>query len=364
MFVLDYPVWVTAAGAICLGLSSGIISCYAVLKEQSLLGDAIAHAALPGLCIAFLLTLSKSPIILLLGALGAGWLGTMFILAIVRRSILKEDTALGVILSVFFGFGILLLTLIQRIPSARQSGLDTYLFGSAASMLLSDVWIMCGATAVISAIVLGLWKEFKLLTFDRVFLKSIGFRTKRIDILLTSLMVITIIIGLQTVGVILMSALMIAPGTAARQWTNRFSRMIILSVIFSSLSGLIGVFFSSSLPKMPTGPAIVVCISIIVLISISFSPRGFVTKWVKSYWHKAHIHRDSIIRQLYILASTHDNKTHPHNVQALSVFGGPPPTKRLKELQQSGLIYHKNDSIWGLTTSGIEHAEQLLKETS
>ena len=215
MFVLDYPVWVTAAGAICLGLSSGIISCYAVLKEQSLLGDAIAHAALPGLCIAFLLTLSKSPIILLLGALGAGWLGTMFILAIVRRSILKEDTALGVILSVFFGFGILLLTLIQRIPSARQSGLDTYLFGSAASMLLSDVWIMCGATAVISAIVLGLWKEFKLLTFDRVFLKSIGFRTKRIDILLTSLMVITIIIGLQTVGVILMSALMIAPGTAA-----------------------------------------------------------------------------------------------------------------------------------------------------
>ena len=146
MLTIDYPVIITLLGATLIGISSGIVSCYAVLREQSLLGDAIAHAALPGLCLAFLITLNKNPIGLLIGALIAGIAGTILITTIIRKSILKEDTALGIILSVFFGFGTLLLTMIQKIPTARQSGLESYIFGNAASMLLSDIKLMAVLT--------------------------------------------------------------------------------------------------------------------------------------------------------------------------------------------------------------------------
>ena len=116
---IDYPVIIAGSGAILIGISSGILSCFATLKQQSLLGDAIAHAALPGLCLAFLITLNKHPLVLLTGATIAGFIGTLFIMGIINHSLLKEDTALGVILSVFFGVGMLLLTMIQKIPTAR-----------------------------------------------------------------------------------------------------------------------------------------------------------------------------------------------------------------------------------------------------
>ena len=137
MIEFDYPVIITLIGATILGASAGLLSSFAVLRKQSLLGDAISHACLPGVCIAFLLTLNKNSELFFIGALIAGILGTLFIITITTQTKLKEDTALAVVLSVFFGFGIFLLTFIQKIPSARQSGLDTYLFGSAASIFYS-----------------------------------------------------------------------------------------------------------------------------------------------------------------------------------------------------------------------------------
>src|SRR5688572_18085118 len=115
--IFDYTLRTVATGAATLGIVSGALGSYAVLRKQSLLGDAMSHAALPGIALAFLLTGSKAPLVLLLGAVIAGWIGTLLMISIVRMTRIKDDSALGLILSVFFGFGLMLLTFIQRRPN-------------------------------------------------------------------------------------------------------------------------------------------------------------------------------------------------------------------------------------------------------
>ena len=357
--IIDYPVIITLIGASFIGITSGIISCYCVLKEQSLLGDAIAHAALPGLCIAFLITLNKNPLGLLLGAIGAGLIGTLLITTIIQKSILKEDTALGVILSVFFGFGTLLLTMIQKIPTARQSGLDNYLVGNAASMLQSDIILMGVLSIFIGFITLVFWKEFKCLIFDPDFFQSQGFSRKKMDLLLILLTVVTIIIGLQTVGVILMSAMIIAPATAAKLWQKKFGLMMILSVFFATSSGILGVIISGSAHHLPTGPTIVTVLSLMVILSLLFSPNGICFQWFKKQLNMRTIRIDSILTNLLTLAKTHQKLSHPHDINTLKILGGIPRAHLLKKLEHDGLIYQHNETHWGLTNNGIKKAMDI-----
>ena len=271
----DYTLMIVATGAALLGIVSGALGTYAVLRRQSLLGDAISHAALPGVAIAFLLTGSKAPLILVLGAAIAGWLGTLLIMSIVRLTRIKYDSALAVVLSTFFGFGLVLHTLIQRTGNANQAGLDTFLFGQAATILERDILTIgiLGGIAII--IMLVFWKELKLLVFDEGFAASLGFSIRVLDILLTSLLVIAIVLGLQAVGAVLMSAMLVAPAVAARQWTDRLSVMILLAACFGALAGVSGTIISSSAARIPTGPTIVLCATVVVGFSIIFaSNRG------------------------------------------------------------------------------------------
>lgn len=272
---LDYTLIVVAIGAALLGTVSGALGTYAVLRRQSLLGDAISHAALPGIAIAFLLTGSKTPLILVIGAALSGWLGTLLILAIVRLTRIKYDSALGIILSTFFGFGLVLHTFIQRSGNANQAGLDTFLFGQAASLLERDV-ITIGAIGGVGLIImLVFWKELKLLVFDEGFAASVGFPIRALDTLLTSLLVVAIVLGLQAVGAVLMSAMLVAPAVAARQWTDRLGVMVFLAACFGAVAGVSGTVISSSASRIPTGPTIVLCATGVVLLSIAFAPtRG------------------------------------------------------------------------------------------
>ena len=266
---------IVATGAALLGIVSGALGTYAVLRRQSLLGDAISHAALPGVAIAFLLTGSKAPLILVLGAAIAGWLGTLLIMSIVRLTRIKYDSALAVVLSTFFGFGLVLHTLIQRTGNANQAGLDTFLFGQAATILERDILTIgiLGGIAII--IMLVFWKELKLLVFDEGFAASLGFSIRVLDILLTSLLVIAIVLGLQAVGAVLMSAMLVAPAVAARQWTDRLSVIMFLAACFGALAGVSGTIISSSAARIPTGPTIVLCATVVVGFSIIFaSNRG------------------------------------------------------------------------------------------
>ena len=287
---LDYTLMIVAIGAALLGAVSGSLGTYAVLRRQSLLGDAISHAALPGVAIAFLLTGSKTPLILVLGAALAGWLGTLLILSIVRLTRIKYDSALGIVLSTFFGFGLVLHTLIQRTGNANQAGLDTFLFGQAATVLESDVLTIgiLGGVAII--IMFVFWKELKLLVFDEGFAASLGFPIRVLDILLTSLLVIAIVLGLQAVGAVLMSAMLVAPAVAARQWTNKLSLMMFLAACFGALAGVSGTIISSSASRIPTGPTIVLCATVVVGLSIAFAPnRGLLWDWLRHQRNKQNL---------------------------------------------------------------------------
>lgn len=278
----DYTLRNVALGSAVLGIVSGVLGCFAILRRQGLMGDALSHAALPGVCIAFMLTGSKAPLILMLGAAVAGWIGMLAILQIVRRTRIDSGSALGIVLTVFFGLGVVLLTVIQKGNDANQAGLDKFLFGQAAALVQEQVTTMAIIGGVALAIVLILFKEFKLLTFDPEFAGTIGLRPHALGVLLTGLLVAAIVIGLNTVGVILMSAMLIAPASAARQWTNSLLHMILYSAAFGASAGLIGAILSVTQDRVPTGPAIVIMLGIIVTLSLLFgSAQGLIWHWLR-----------------------------------------------------------------------------------
>ncbi|MEK4969550.1 MULTISPECIES: metal ABC transporter permease [Cytobacillus] len=269
-------------GTLLLGLASGILGSFALLRKQSLIGDAVAHAALPGICIGFMLTGERSLIILLIGATVTGLIAAYCIQYIASASILKEDTAICLILSTFFGVGIVLLTKVQQMPSGNKSGLDSFIFGQAAGMVSSDVKLMAGAAALLLMVTIIFFKEFKLITFDAEFAKGLGLPVSALNFLFMTLLVAVVVIGIQAVGVILMAALLITPAISARYWTNSLSKMVIISGIFGAISGVIGTLISSLDRGIPTGPFIVVTATIIFFISILFAPaRGIITLKIK-----------------------------------------------------------------------------------
>lgn len=270
--LFDYTLRNVALGSALLGIVSGVLGSFAVLRNQGLLGDALSHAALPGVCLAFLLTGSKAPIVLLLGAALAGWVGTYLLIRIVEDTRISEDAALGIVLSTFFGFGIMLLTFISKRNDATQAGLDRYLFGQAATLRQENVVTMAALGLVALALVGLFYKEFKMLTFDRDFAASLGFAVQPLNILLTSLIVIAVVIGLQTVGVVLMAAMLIGPAVAARQWTDRLGVMLALAAMFGALAGVGGALISVSQARLPTGPMVILSLTGIVLFSLAFAP--------------------------------------------------------------------------------------------
>ncbi|ANY65258.1 manganese ABC transporter [Paenibacillus sp. BIHB 4019] len=256
-----------------LGLSSGVIGCFSYLRKQSLMGDTLAHAALPGICIAFMLTGTKSLLFFLLGAGAAGLVATFGIGWITRNSRIKHDAAMGIVLSSFFGFGIVLLTIIQHGEYGNQSGLDKFLFGQAAAMVGSDVLTMSIVSLSLIAICTLFFKQFKLVSFDPGFARGLGYPVALIEQLLMFLMVVAVVVGIQAVGVVLVAALIITPAVSARYWTDKLGFMVVISGVFGALSGGIGTIVSSLGSNLPTGPLTVLAATALFLISILFGPR-------------------------------------------------------------------------------------------
>ncbi|CAN5533465.1 transition metal ABC transporter permease subunit TroC [soil metagenome] len=275
--IFDYTLRNVALGSALLGIVGGVLCSFAVLRRQGLLGDALAHTALPGICLAFMLTGLRTPLVLMAGAAITGWIGTLIIIKVVQDTRIRADSALGIVLSVFFGIGIVLLTYIQQSNNANQAGLDRYLFGQAATLVQSHVITMAVLGGAALLCVALLFKEFKLLSFDPEFAASIGFPVGKLNVLLTSLIVIAVVIGLQTVGVVLMAAMLVGPAAAARQWTNRLSVMLGLAALFGAAAGVSGAMISVTASRLPTGPMVILCMTAIVIVSLLFAPeRGLV----------------------------------------------------------------------------------------
>lgn len=353
-----------ALGAALIGAISGSLGTYAVLRKQSLLGDMVSHAALPGIVLAFLLFRSKASLVLVAGALVAGWLATLTMLAIVRASRIKTDPALAAVLAVYFGFGIALLGYTQReVSDARQAGLEHFLFGMAAVIQIEDLMTFATLGGGALVVVTVCWKEFKVLCFDPDFGACLGLPMRLLDVALIGLLVIAIVVGLQTVGVVLMSALLVAPAVAARQWTDRLGRVMVLAGLFGALAGGGGGVLCT-LGRVPAGPVIVLCVSFLVGLSLLVAPNhGLLWQWLRRWANRRRLQLEAVLGDLHALAAQHPESAHPHSLAVLRAMGDRTGLEQsLQELARRGLVQAAGPSAWALTPEGRREAERQANE--
>jgi len=288
-------------GTALLGGMSGVIGSFAVLRGRSLVGDMLAHAALPGVCLAFLVMGSRNMLGLSIGALASGLLAIGAVTLIVRWTRTQEDAAIGIVLSTFFGAGVVLLSQLQK-PGVggSKAGLDSYLFGEPGNMLTSDLALLAGAAAIVLMLVVLLFKEFKIVCFDIDFAQSQGWPTLRLDLLIMASLAVVTIVGLPIVGVILMTAMLILPGATARFWTNRLHVLLFLAGGFGMAAGLLGTQLGRGLPA---GAAIVLTAATFFIVSLLFAPgRGVVSRLLSEYRLRKRIAREHLLRSLYELS--------------------------------------------------------------
>ncbi|MEG7381364.1 metal ABC transporter permease [Bacillus subtilis] len=346
--------WVLA-GTLLLGAASGVLGSFVLLRKQSLIGDAMAHSALPGVCLAFLFTGQKSLPFFLLGAAIAGLLGTWCIQLIPRLSKTKEDSAIGIVLSVFFGVGIILLTYIQQQGTGSQSGLDSFLFGQAASLVRRDIMLIAGISAVLLLLCIVFFKEFTLITFDLAFAKGLGMPVRFLNGLLSCLIVCAVVIGLQTVGVILMAAMLITPAIAARYWTERLTRMMVIAGFIGGASGVAGTLLSTTMKGMATGPLMILSATIIFLFSMICAPkRGLAAKAIRLIRLRRKTSRDQVLLTIYEQYEKNDLYVTAEGVRKKRRLSPSLCHKVLNELEKERCIVRGENGIWQMTRAGIE----------
>ena len=353
------------AGAMVLGFSAGTLGCFAVLRRHSLLGDALAHAALPGVCLAFMFGMwsgidPKQPLLLLAGALATAWIGTLLILGICRTTRLKQDAAIGIVLSVFFGAGMVLLTYLQRVGGGQQAGLNKFLFGQAAALTRGDVISM----AIFAAIVLGTlvvcYRPFKLLTFDASHAASLGVNVRLYEIILVSLMAVAVVLGLRTVGVVLMAAMLVTPAAAARQWTDRLGVMIVIAGLMGMTAGAAGAWISALETRLPTGPLIVLCATALLLVSLLVSPRrGLLWAWVRRRRNRKRVRVENLLKDMWRLG---ERDSRFDGTRAVSdVLAVRAASKRAVDDAQSAGFIRRDGTQLRLTPEGLARAARIVR---
>ncbi len=356
-------------GAALLGVVSGVLGSFAVLRRQSLMGDTLSHAALPGVCLGFLLAGGRDLGSILAGAFLTGALAALAVVLITRTTRLKTDAALGIALSVFFALGVVLLTLVQARGGAGQMGLSTFLFGQAAAILRSDLWVMAGVTAAALALVAAFWKEFKLVSFDPDFARVQGLPVLVLEIALTVMVAMAIVVGLQMVGVVLMVAMLIAPAAAARQWVRSLGAMVLLSAAFGAFSGMAGALISAQARGLATGPVVVLVASALVLLSLLLAPgRGLIWQALRARHDAQRLRGERVLLTLHGLGAAHGDPAYPSEAGMIDAFHGVTSRRALARLQARGLVRavrHPPEETphWELTDSGRDAARAALRRT-
>ncbi len=275
----SYSFLIVALGTFILSAAAGSVGCVTVLKGQSLIGDAIGHAAFPGIVLAFMISLQKDPTILLLGAIFSGSIAFILIQVLRKSSKLDLDAILAVILSSFFGLGMVLKSHIQGNPNykgASQSGIQNYIFGQAAYIMSKDIKLIL-AVAIPSLIMLFLfYKEIKLFIFDEVYSQTIGLNTGLINGIILVMTMSLIAAGLKIVGAILISSLLIIPAITALQWSDKFSVVLLIAGFTGGISAIVGTYISTVYNGMSTGPTIILVMTIFAFFSILVGPHGLI----------------------------------------------------------------------------------------
>lgn len=377
LFRAGYTATVVSAGCTLLGVAGGIIGCFALLRKRSLMGDALAHATLPGVAGAFLIATAfgsllpgglsaKSLPVLLVGATVSAVLGVLSIHAIVRGSggRIREDAAIGIVLSVFFGFGYVLLSIIQTLPGGTQSGLKSFIFGQPAAMSVQDAGLLAGVALGAALAALALYKELRLLCFDEGFARVQGWPTGMLDLSMMALVVVVVVVGLQAVGLVLVISLLIIPPAGARFWTDRLGTMLWVSALIGGASGYLGVSISALLPGVPAGAVVVlVAVGLFAISALAAPCHGLVNRWVRHAALTRRIWVDHALRALFEHAET-GAKAQPsvaltmaEGRKTLSGLGG---DAAIGMLRRRGLIEDRGDAI-ALTPVGLAAATRAVR---
>ncbi len=317
----DYNTRLVILSASLLGIAGGLVGGFLLLRKRSLMGDTLSHAMLPGICIAFIIMASaggagKSLAGLLWGAAAAGILSCATVLGIRNGTRIKDDTAMGIVLSVFFGLGIALLGIIQQMPEGSAAGLESFLYGKAASMILRDFAVVAGVTILAGFLCVLLFKEFRMLCFDEEFAAAQGWPVQTLDAAMLVLVTMVTVAGLQAVGLILVIAFLITPAAAARFWTRKLGATLVLGAGIGGLSGWLGAGISGLFPRLPTGAVIVLMAAGLFLASMLFgTARGVFVRFVRQSTLKRKIARQHLLRAAYEWLEAHANPSEQNRVQ-------------------------------------------------
>ncbi len=370
LLLRDYNTRVVMLGTLLLGLAAGMVGSFTLLRRRALMGDALSHATLPGVGLAFLMAPwlgleGKSLPVLLTGAALSGIAGVASILYVRNLTRLKEDAALGIVLSVFFGAGIAILTLIQQLPNGHAAGLESFIYGKTASMIASDAELIAWS-GLLSVIIIGLlFKELTLLCFDEGFAGSRGYPVVLLDLVLMALVVIVTIIGLQAVGLVLMIALLVIPAASARFWTQDLKRMTLISAAIGGAGGLLGSAMSAVFPNLPSGAMIVlVCSSLFFVSMLLGTARGVVVRAIRRYELNRSVDHQHLLRGLYELLETRaPGSGIPFaELLALRSWSSWRLLREIERCRRTGFLIRNDDASLSLTESGTAEASRLVHE--
>ena len=366
----DYNTRVVLLGASLQGLAAGLIGTYMLLRKRSLLGDAVSHATLPGIGLAFLVLVAhgqdgKALHWLLLGGLLSGLAGLGLIVLIQHATRLKEDAALGLTLSVFFGLGVAILGIIQGLDRGHAAGLESFIYGKTAAMLARDAWLIGGGALLVALTCTLGYKEFRLLCFDPGFAAAQGWPVLTLDTLLMALVVLVTVIGLQAVGLILVIALLIIPPAAARFWSDRLVVVLTLAGLLGGASAFFGAGLSALYPRLPAGAIIVLMAGAAFVVSLVFGRRrGLLWRWLQHRRTTRKVRLQNLLRECF----EHTEGQPPEAVgmtQAalLQSRSWTPAQLRavLAQAQADDLIFYDPQGHLRLTASGLANARRITR---
>lgn len=354
-----------------LGFVTGALGVFIVLKKQALVGDAIAHSSLPGVMLAYLIFNQRRLEILIIGAMIFAIISMALFNFIKKYSKIKNDAILAIILSGMFGLGIALYEIVKIIPGSGKAGLVSYIYGQTATILNKDMYMLIGINIFVLLVVILLWKEFKLSIFNEEFGQTLGFSNRLINSLLGFITVIVVVSGIEMVGVVLISALLIAPAVSARQWSDRLSVNVILAGFIGAGSGALGAYMGNEL-SIPPGPAIIIVLSIVVVFSLFFAPKkGIVSKNIRNNIYKRKVKKYGTLINIYngnSVSTERQTKRVKNNrsynykdLARLGYTGKDQAQEEIYILLEEDLITIENNS-YHITEQGLNKVRSLLKE--
>ena len=351
-----------------LGAAAGVVGTFLLLRKRALTADALSHATLPGIAIAFMVAVAlggsgKAMLSLLLGAFVFGCIGVLCILAIRHTTRLKDDAAIGIVLSVFFGLGLCLLKIATEMPSGSSAGLQGFIFGKAASMVASDAFTMLGVAIGIVIITGALRKEFTLLCFDEKFSTSQGWSVLLLDIVLMVMVAIVTVIALQSVGLVLAVAMLIIPAASARYWAKNITSMLVVAALFGCLSGWLGATVSALVPRMPTGPIIVLICGFWFIVSFIFGRiNGIVVIQIARLRLNRRVAKQHLLRAMWETQEGGDcNAIEVDTLVAMRSWNRSVVLRQLHRAQRQGHVTKRTTDQWIMTEIGAAEAKRIVR---